>query len=270
MTNALVERDSGWQTMKEQANMLIKTGFLPPTIKTAEQVLAIALTGKELGIGMMEAIRGVNVIQGKPSVSPQLMLALAIRTGQMESYSMKSGPEGATVTIKRKGWPEHIAKFGPADAKGLGLDGKDNYRKQAPLMYQWRALAQGLRFTFPDAISGIYTFEEMGANVKVEDDGSISLEDVQIQPSLAMPEEKKNAAIETQADDEPISDDRRRKLFRFAEAAWGPSYKEDLKIYLKSRLKIEHTSDLDLLTYQQALDELAEIAKTRQPDVDLR
>jgi hypothetical protein len=268
MTNALTSTEkpvmgSGeWSTMKEQASMLIKTGFLPPSIKTPEQVIAIALTGRELGIGMMEAIRGINVIQGKPSVSPQLMLALAIRTGQMESYSMKSDPSGATVTIKRKGWPEHFAKFGPTEAKALGLDGKDNYRKQASVMYQWRALAQGLRFTFPDAVSGIYTFEEMGADVKVEDDGSISVkaEAPQPSPSVQMPQEKPAESVQAELI-EPDLIAQKRMLFKVAESAWTKeTYKENLREYLRAKFNTEHTSDMTPAQLDEAIKNLKQAA----------
>lgn len=276
MTTAISERTdkpvmgiAEWSTMKEQANMLIKTGFLPPSVKTPEQVIAIALTGRELGIGMMEAIRGINVIQGKPSVSPQLMLALAIRTGQMESYSMKSEPSGAVVVVKRKGWPEHVAKFGPTEAKALGLDSKDNYKKQAGVMYQWRALAQALRFTFPDAVSGIYTFEEMGADVKVEDDGSITVKAEPSrpasQPSVAMPQEKAVDAITVPTEPEKpgevaISDGERKMLFKIARAAWGEKYEENLRRYLKASFNTEHTSNLTQEHFAQAIDDLKEAA----------
>lgn len=272
MTQALAERisqpmvASEWTTMKEQAGMLIKTGFLPPSIKTAEQVITIALTGRELGIGMMEAIRGINVIQGKPSVSPQLMLALAIRTGQMESYSLKVINGAAEAIVKRKGWPEHKVVFGPTEAKALGLAGKDNYLKQPETMFKWRALAQALRFTFPDAISGIYTFDEMGAEVEVKEDGSITMAEAPLPPSVAMPKEKAIDAETTATDG--ITDAQRRKLFKFAERAYGEKYEEALKGYLHVTFGINSTKELQDHQYLQAIDWLEELAKTTNPNAD--
>jgi hypothetical protein len=49
----------------------------------------------------------------------------------------------------------------------MQLMGKDNYKKQAKTMFQWRALAANLRVTFPDVVLGLYTPEEMGAAVTV-------------------------------------------------------------------------------------------------------
>lgn len=150
-----------WQIMRQQADVLVKSGFLPTAVNTPEKALAIMQKGKELGIGAMEALSSINVIQGKPSVSPQLMLALARRTGEMEDLKMETNEKGATVTVKRKGQSAYTCTFGVKEATDLGLMSKDNYKKQAGTMFQWRALAANLRITFPDAISGLYLVEEM-------------------------------------------------------------------------------------------------------------
>lgn len=150
-----------WQVMRQQAEILVKSGFLPVAINTAEKALAIMQKGKELGIPPMEALSSINVIQGKPSVSPQLMLALARRTGELIDMEMETTEKGATVTITRKGQSAYTTTFGIKEATDLGLIGKDNYKKQPGTMFGWRALAANLRITFPDAISGLYLIEEM-------------------------------------------------------------------------------------------------------------
>lgn len=150
-----------WNIMRDQANVLVKSGFLPAAINTPEKALAIMQKGKELGIPPMEALSSINVIQGKPSVSPQLMLALARRTGELIDLKMDANDKGATVTVTRKGQSPYTTSFGVKEATEMGLINKDNYKKQPAVMYQWRAVAQNLRVTFPDAISGLYLVEEM-------------------------------------------------------------------------------------------------------------
>jgi len=150
-----------WQVMVQQATVLVKSGFLPTSVNTPEKALAIMQKGKELGIGPMEALSSINVIQGKPSVSPQLMLALARRTGEMIDMKMETSDKGATVTVTRKGQSPYTTTFGVKEATDLGLMAKDNYKKQAGTMFGWRAMAANLRITFPDAISGLYLVEEM-------------------------------------------------------------------------------------------------------------
>lgn len=156
-----------WMAMKDQAQLLVKSGFLPVSINTPEKALAVALAGRELGIGMMESFRSINIIQGKPTISPQLMLALANRTKELENIEITASDEKCVVSIKRKGRSVVTSEFGVKEASELGLMTKDNYKKQKKTMFQWRALAANLRVTFPDVVLGLYTPEELGAEVRV-------------------------------------------------------------------------------------------------------
>lgn len=152
--------------------------LLPESITTPEAAAAIILKGRELNIGPMEALSGINVIRGKPSVSPQLMLALARRTKELEDFTIVDDGETCTVTVKRKGQTPVVTTFSMKDASKMGLASRDNWIKQPGVMRQWRAVAANLRVTFPDAVSGLYTYEEMGANVNEEGELEIRHENV--------------------------------------------------------------------------------------------
>ena len=130
-------------------DLLVKSGMIPNSIRTPEAAMAIIIKGMELGLPPMAALAGITVIQGKPTVSPQLMLSLINRSGQLEDVQIETGMQGATVTMKRRGRSAFTSRFGPAEAKAMQLDGKDNYKKQAPVMYQWRAVAGCARVVFP-------------------------------------------------------------------------------------------------------------------------
>lgn len=162
---------SEFGVMRETAAMLCKTGFLPQAINTPEKAVAIILTGRELGIGTMAALNTINVISGKPTVSPQLMLALIERSGQLEDIQITNVEGAVKCTMKRKGRSPHTEFFGEAEATAMQLRGKDNYKKQAFTMYKWRAVAACARIVFPDVITGLYTPDEMGADVT--DDGEL-------------------------------------------------------------------------------------------------
>jgi hypothetical protein len=161
-----------WELKKELATTLLRSGFLPTALKTPEQVIAVMLKGQELGIPPMEALNSINVVNGKPTVSPQLMLALARRSKELEDLKIERLEDAVMVTVKRKGQSPHSTRFGAMEARALNLNRKDNYIKQPFTMYQWRALAANLRVTFPDIIGGLYTPEEMGADVEVTADGT--------------------------------------------------------------------------------------------------
>lgn len=181
--NAITE----WHVMREQAQMLVKTGFLPDSIKTAEQAVAIMLTGKELGIPSMQALRGINVIKGNPTLKPELMLALCIR--RVAGFAFKWGvcnEKTATFMCQRAGMPEpYTSTFTIADAQRAGLLAKEGFAwKNYPgNMLRWRAVGNALHAVCPDVIVGIYTPEEMGAAVNAEGD------------LVGMPAEAENAEI---------------------------------------------------------------------------
>lgn len=163
---------SDFELLHKTAKALVSTGFLPQSIKTPEQAIAIILTGRELGIGTMAALNTINVIQGKPTISPQLMLALIERSGQLENIQIEPHNGNAIrCTMKRRGRSPHTEYFGETEAAAMGLAGKDNYKKQAATMYKWRAVAACARVVFPDVILGLYLPDEMGADV--DSDGEV-------------------------------------------------------------------------------------------------
>lgn len=154
------------------AKALIASGFLPKSIDTVDKAFAIITMSQELGIGMWQGLNGINVIQGKPTVSPQLMLALINRSGQLEDMQIDANADRAIVTLKRRGRTAHTETFTIKDAAAQGLTGKDNYRKQPATMLKWRAVAAAARVVFPDAIMGLYTVEEIAPDaVTVTEDG---------------------------------------------------------------------------------------------------
>ena len=57
-------------------------GFVPRHLSgKPAAIAAVILTGVELGIGPMEAMRGIHVVEGKPTMSAEMMLARARRAG---------------------------------------------------------------------------------------------------------------------------------------------------------------------------------------------
>jgi hypothetical protein len=171
-----------WQVMTQQADFLVKSGFLPQAVNSVPKAIAIMTLGRELGIGAWAALSSINVIQQKPTVSPQLMLALINRSGQLEDITITSDNAGCTVTMKRKGRTPHTEIFIMANATTMQLSGKDNWKKQPATMMKWRAVAACARVVFADVILGLYTPEEMGADVIADDQGNMTVIDVATEP----------------------------------------------------------------------------------------
>ena len=164
-----------WQVLKQQAEALVASGFLPQSVNSPQKAVAIMTLGRELGVGAWAALSSINVIQGKPTVSPQLMLALINRSGQLDDMQMRDDGACCTVTMRRKGRTPHTVTFSMQDATAMGLSNKDNWKKQPAIMRQWRAVAAAARVVFPDVVLGLYTPEELGANVVADEQGNMTI-----------------------------------------------------------------------------------------------
>lgn len=158
---------NNWQLMKQQAGELIKSGFLPAGIKSPEQAVAIILKGRELGVPPMQALSHIHVINGKPTMSAELMLAqvLKLHPKTKISYPERSS-EKCVIKVQRDGSEPSTFTFAISDAQAAGLLNNPTWKKYPRAMLHARCVSEMCRSLFPDAIAGVsYTSEEMGANV---------------------------------------------------------------------------------------------------------
>lgn len=190
----------------EEAKFYVKSGFLPKAIDTPEKALMVMQTGKDLGLKPTEALRSISIIQGVPCMKAQLLLGLCYKTGQVEDCKIEESKDACKVTLKRKRQSPYTVTFTIEDAKKMGLAGRDNWIKQPQTMLRWRALSAACRIVFPDAISGLYTEEEIADNVIVGlVDGKPEVVEVNTEaPKLAEPPQDPS---DVRVEQEQIPDD---------------------------------------------------------------
>ena len=63
MSNLVSMDSSSWETMQQQAKILLQSDMLPSSIRTEAQVITIILKAKELGVPPMEGLSSINVNQ---------------------------------------------------------------------------------------------------------------------------------------------------------------------------------------------------------------
>ena len=113
----------------------------------------------------MQAVQNIAVINGKPSIYGDAMLAVCQQSPNWEWMREEylEDVNGYECTVKRRGADEHSVTFTEADAKQAGLwAGSDPWRKYAKRMLQMRARGFALRDTFADCLKGIISAEEAG------------------------------------------------------------------------------------------------------------
>lgn len=153
-----------------------KSGLCPKGVETAEAVFIAIQMGAELGLTPMASLQGVAVINGRPSVWGDAMLAVCRSQGIFDEAAFVETLTGtgdamtATCTVRRKPHGNPVThEFTVARAKKAGLWGKSGPWTQYPeRMLQMRARAFALRDTFTDVLRGFKCAEEMYETINVE------------------------------------------------------------------------------------------------------
>jgi 5'-3' exonuclease len=131
----------------------------------AESIFAIILRGRALGIDATTALDSFHVIQGKPTMSADLMVGLVINSKKARYFKcVETTSEKAVYKTHRKDDPDPEPTpltFSIEDARKLGLTNKDNWRKQPKTMLRHRCAAALSRLVYPDVVGGLYTPEEI-------------------------------------------------------------------------------------------------------------
>lgn len=150
--------DDAWRLAK----LVVASGLAPKAVRTPEAAIVMILTGRELGLTAMQSIRSIHVVEGKPLLSADLMLALCLRLPTCEMFScIETTDAVASFTAKRRGQPETRLSFSIEQARNAGLSGKDNWKKYPAAMLRARAIAALARLVFPDAFVGVYEEDEI-------------------------------------------------------------------------------------------------------------
>lgn len=147
----------------ELAEKIAGTEFVPSALRNKpDAVLAAILTGHELGIGPMQSLAKIHVIEGRPAMAAELMRALVLAGGH-DLWVIESNATRCTMGAKRAGSSrEATFTWTMDDAKRAGLDGRQNWRKYPRAMLLARCTSEVIRAVFPDVVSGVsYSTEEL-------------------------------------------------------------------------------------------------------------
>ena len=150
------------QEAMQVADMLSKSSIVPKDfIGQPGNVLVAIQWGSELGLAPMQAMQSIAVINGRPSIWGDALMAMVRGSGLLESISETDDGDTATCLIKRKGEAEQSRTFSMADAQLAGLAGKQGPWKMYPKrMRQLRARSFALRDIFADVLRGMHLAEE--------------------------------------------------------------------------------------------------------------
>jgi|694.fasta_scaffold93782_6 hypothetical protein len=186
MNTALVP----FQDIQQMATAVAKSGLFG--MKTPEQAIALMLVAQSEGLHPARAAMEYHVIQGRPALKADAMLARFQNAGgkvSWKSYTdadvtgVFSHPSGGEVSIQ---WTFDMATK-------AGLTKNPTWKQYPRAMLRARCISEGIRTVYPGVSVGIYTPEE------VQDFTPAPEKDVTPQPApTPMPEKVKQAAAKAQ------------------------------------------------------------------------
>ena len=168
--NQLTTNTSGFglvpQNMAEAmqlADVLASSDLVPRDYQRKPGNILVAVQwGAEVGLKPLQALQNIAVINGRPSLWGDAIVALVRGSGLLEYMQETHDGDTAVCTVKRRGQPEEVRTFSQADAKAAGLAGKPGPWTQYPArMRQMRARAFALRDVFADVLKGLAVAEEL-------------------------------------------------------------------------------------------------------------
>jgi len=164
MSNDLVAtttRDTdSWATMLpavgDLASKIAGTSFVPRGLRgKPAEIAACILMGREIGIGPMESLSKIDIIEGTPAINAELMRSLVLKAGHEMRFTALTDTK-VTVEGRRAGSEDWTTvTWSTADAQRAGLSGKSNWTKHPRQMLSARATAELCRLLFADALGGI-------------------------------------------------------------------------------------------------------------------
>lgn len=170
MSTSITETKAGFslapqniEELLKYAEILSKSDLVPKDFigKPGNIIVAIQW-GLEIGLQAMQAMQNIAVINGRPSLWGDSVIAL-VKASPLCEYVLEEVTEtGATCKVKRRGELEQVRYFTMDDAAKAGLKGKQGPWTQYPKrMLQMRARSWALRDVFPDVLKGMPIAEEL-------------------------------------------------------------------------------------------------------------
>ncbi len=168
MSGAIQRQDpytpSNMQEAEQLSSRLAQSALLPDGLRGKPgDVLVTLITGHELGLSPMQAIRGLHVVKGRAVMSADLAVALTRRHPSCRYFRVVSSDDRAAVyETHRDGDPEPTRMaFTMEQARQAGLGG-DNWKKYPAAMLRARCSLALARAVYSDVMLGVYEADELG------------------------------------------------------------------------------------------------------------
>jgi hypothetical protein len=165
-------------------------------IQTPAQALALGLLCQAEGRHPAEAARDYHIINGKPSLKSEAMLARFQQAGgRVEWHEYTHEAVSGTFTHPQGGSLK--VSWTMQDATRAGLTGNPTWKKFPRQMLKARCISEAVRGIFPGVLSGLYAPEEV-SDIPVQVVVETAPEPIQLEAP------KEAAPVEVQTESQPL------------------------------------------------------------------
>lgn len=271
--NVVVNRTSEeaqWILLQKQCKAWLSSQLLPPSVNDIAKAVTIVMAGRELGLPPLTSLREINIVQGKPCFSSQIMLAMVYQKvpGSVINFITPADRQSleCTVEVSRPGGKPQQFRYTMEMAKNAGLTGKSNWKNHPEAMLRARAVASAVRAVYPDALSSCYLPDELGhevVDIENHESAAQSTPETQNQPVLekATTQQTGDTPAYTERKlaklNEPCSEPQRKKLYAMTRSlGWS---KEESKEWLFEKFGKESSTEMSKLEMQDAFEQLEQM-----------
>ena len=214
MANEIVAtKEYSVQEIAQMGQIFAKSGMYG--IKSPEMAMTLMFQAQAEGIHPCKAMQEYHVINGKPSLSSQAMLARFQLAGGTAKWIQRTATE-ATLYVSHKQGGELEVTWNIDRAKRAGLLGNPSWTKYPEAMLSARCISEAIRAVFPACLGGMYSIEEEEdiafeseekRHLKVQGKKEVSIDNEQ-----AIPPQQTQAPAQPKAEKKSIDKDTKQFL----------------------------------------------------------
>lgn len=166
-------------------------------INNKDQAVALMLLCQAEGLHPAIAARDYHLIQGRPALKADAMLARFQQAGGSVTWKEYTNDAVTGLFTHPQGGSLEVT-WTLVQAKSIGIANKDNWKNYPRAMLRARVISEGIRAVFPGCVVGVYTPEEvqdfapaqtvkhMGNVERVEDIHDVAIEEAEEEGAFAL------------------------------------------------------------------------------------
>lgn len=192
-----IDDSNFFQQALTMGDVFAKSNFFNDSRGAAQAVTKI-MAGRELGFSPISSMTGINIINGKISLSANMMASIIRRSGVYDYEILQLDDTICSIEFSRNGKKlKPIVTFTMEQAKKIIINGKklvdkENWINYPSNMLFARAMSNGFRFHCPDFSGGsLYTQDEIESDFIVQPQPKAEL-----QPERNEQEEEAKKAVQ--------------------------------------------------------------------------